>query len=222
MPSFLGHPRVNTVLLPPPVYATWNPAGTSGNITLSNWNLVADVTGPNTPNAYTLSASGGDSFDNGKRYFEIKIDSIGSTASSISVGFADSELDPSGNDIGDLPWGYAWRADGYREHSGNAVPLGVSANSGDVVMFAIHAYIASDIAKSDMWFGMNGNWFGSGDPASGLNPSFIGAIASVATDWGFRASLKTNGDRVVANFGGAAFLYPAPFGFSKGWGINVK
>ncbi|MEQ8816566.1 MAG: hypothetical protein RLO51_26255 [Thalassobaculum sp.] len=221
MPSFLGHPRVNTVLLPAPVYATWNPAGTNPNITLSDWNLTAQVTGPNTANAYTLSASGGGNFDDGKRYFEVRTVSLGGAAGSISIGFADSDLDPGGAELGDLPWGYAWRGDGVKKSNGIANSLGVVLVPGSIIMIAISSYVYLGQATAKIWFGENGVWFDGGNPSVNENPAFDGAIASSATDWGVRASLKTNGDRIMANFGGSPFMYNPPSGFSAGWGLGV-
>lgn len=221
MPSFLGHPRSAGILVPAPIYGTWNPAGTSPNVALTNWNLTAEVTGPNAPDAYTLAASGGYDFDLGKRYFEVRVISIGGLASSISIGFADSEPDPGGDELGDLPWGYAFRGDGYKENSGNALAIGSAINAGDILMFAIRAYLEGEISKANVWFGVNGTWFSGGNPATDVNSAFSGAIAQFATDWGVRASLKTNGDKLMANFGGAPFAYVVPSGFSSGWGQHI-
>lgn len=221
MPSFLGHPRATTILLPPPVYATWNPAGTNPNITLSNGNLTAEVTGPNAPDAYTVSASSGDSFDSGKRYFEIEIGAIAGSPAHVSIGFADSDIDPAGDELGDLQWGYAWRLDGYKENNGNSVVYGSPASAGDVLMLAIHGYIDGQIAKADIWYGVNGIWFDGGNPSIGVGSAFSGAIAPFSTDWGVRASVRNTGDKLTANFGAAAFDFSVPSGFGAGWGKGI-
>jgi hypothetical protein len=182
---------------------------------------MAQVTGPTAPVAYTLSASSGDSFDDGNRYFEVRIDALVGATSSISIGFADSDLDPSGNELGGWSWGYAWRADGHSVNNGVATPLGTAAVVGDIVQLAVSAYNDGGLAKANIWFGLNGSWFDGGNPESNLNPAFSEAIAASATDWGVRATLRTNGDRLIANFGGSPFVYPIPNGFSSGWGIGI-
>lgn len=220
MPSFLGHPRATTVVVPAPVYATWNPAGTNANITLSNGNLTAEVTGPTAGTAYGVSATSGYNFDAGKRYVEIAIDNISGAASGISIGFADTDQAVVG-ELGDMTYAYAWRADGYTESAGDTSALGGAAGNGDVVQLALHAYHEAGTAKAKIWFGVNGMWLGLGDPGAGSNPSFDGAVAPLATDWSIRATLKEPGDRLIANFGASTFAYGVPEGFSSGWGANI-
>ncbi|MEQ9329978.1 hypothetical protein [Thalassobaculum sp.] len=220
MPSFLGHPRVNTVLLPAPVYATWNPAGTNPNITLSNGNLTAELTGSTPATAYGTSASSGFNFDNGKRYIEIIIDNISGFSSSIAFGFCDTNQ-VGGFELGDLEYAYACRADGNIESNGVVNSLGSSIGAGAVVQLAIHAYIEAGVAKANIWFGVNGTWLGSGDPVGGGNPAFAGAVAPLATDWAVRATMQTPGDRITAGFSPGAFVFSAPAGFTAGWGANL-
>lgn len=204
----------------PPVYSTWNAAGTNPNITLSNGNLTAEVTGSTAGTAYGASAVGS-SFDTGKRYLEIEIDAIAGSAAGISIGFSDTDQ-TLGADLGDAAYGYAWRADGYKENNGSASALGSSASAGDIIMLAIEGLGDSGgQATANIWFGKNGTWFGSGDPATGANPAFSAAAAPIATDFGVRATLKTTGDRLIANFGASAFAYSVPAGFGAGWGQNI-
>jgi len=220
MPSFLGHPRAKTIQLPTPVYATWNPAGTNANITLSNGNLTAELTGTPPSTAYGTSAGPSDNFDNGKRYVEFRIDNIAGSSSGIAVGLSDTGQTP-GLELGDLQYAYAWRADGYKESNGNAVGLGVSAVAGDVIRMAIDAYSYNGQDLVDIWFGLNGSWFGGGDPANGTGAAFVGASAPIATDWTIRATLKSVGDRITASFGANSFMYSVPIGFVPGWGNNL-
>jgi len=222
MPSFLGHPRATRILVPAPVYATWNPAGTSASIAISNGNLTAEVIGSSSSNAYAVSASSGHDFDNGKRYIEIQIDALGGSPASISIGFADSDQTFSGEELGALTFGYAWRADGFKVNGGSATDLGDPAAVGDILMLAIHAFNDGPTAKSDIWFGLNGIWLGTSNPVGGVNPAFSGAVASVAADWGIFATMKTAGDRLRANFGASVFAYTVPVGFSPGWGQGIN
>lgn len=220
MPSFLGHPRVMFIAQTPPVFATWNPAGTDDNITLSDGNLTGHVSGPTAGTAYGMSATSGYNFDDGKRYFEIRIDNIAGSPSGISVGFSDTDQMVSG-ELGDMTYAYAWRADGYRKSAGVATVFGSGAVNGDVIQLAIHAYIDGGSARAKIWFGKNGVWFGSGNPALSVSPAFDGVIAPIATDWGVRATMKVSGDRLTGNFGSSPFLYGVPSGFGSGWGIGI-
>jgi hypothetical protein len=220
MPSFLGHPRANTIQLPAPVYATWNPAGTDANIALSNGNLTAEVAGPTAGTAYGTSATPGGSFDNGKRYIEIGVTSIVGSASGMAIGFADTDQAVTG-ELGDMAYAYAWRLDGYKENAGVGSVFGSIATAGDIVQLAIHAYVEGGVAKANIWFGLNGVWFGAGDPASGVNPSFEEVVAPLATDWSIRSTLKVTGDCLFGNFGNAPFSYEVPVGFGSGWGFNI-
>ncbi len=218
MPSFLGHPRVNTVQLPAPVYATWNPAGTNPNITLFNGNLTAELTGSPPSTAFGTSATSGDSFDSGKRYVEIKIDNIAGSPSGIAFGFCDSDQGP-GYEFGDLTYAYAFRGDGYKESNGIADQIGAAVSVGSVIQMAIRAYVDLGEAKANIWFGVDGTWFAGGDPAGDSNPAFSAAVAPLATDWAIRATMKANGDRITASFQPGSFFYPTPVGFTPGWGF---
>lgn len=221
MPSFLGHPRATRILVPAPIYATWSPAGTNPNITLSNGNLTAEVTGASAATAYGASASAGDNFDDGKRYVEIEIGNIAGSASGIAIGFTDSDQAVDG-ELGDMVFAYAWRLDGFKESAGSTTALGSPAGSGDVLSIAIHAYVDGGTARAKIWFGVNGTWLGLGNPETGANPAFDGVVAPLATDWALRATMKQTGDRLVGNFGSGAFVHPVPTGFGSGWGMNIS
>lgn len=217
MPSFLGHPRATRILVPAPIYATWNPAGTNPNITLSNGNLTAEVTGASAATAYGATGVGGYNFDDGKRYIEIQIGNFTNTAAEISMGFKDTDQSPSG-ELGNGAHAYAWRADGSKVSNGSASTLGTPAAAGDVVMMAIHAYLDGGSARARIWYGKNGTWFNNGDPATGFTPAFDGVSAPLASDWNFAATMKATGDRVTLNSGGHVFSYAVPTGFDAGWG----
>lgn len=82
---------------------------------------------------------------------------------------------------------------------------------GPVLSSGAHLMVAYDEATGSLWFGMNGTWFASGDPATGTNPAYTGITGDVYpcesngtanTSWTFRA-----------NFGNTTFAYPAPTGF---------
>src|SRR5690606_11976385 len=83
---------------------------------------------------------------------------------------------------------------------------GLSAN--DVLMIAVK-YVNSTTLM--VWFGKNGTWFGSGDPATEANPS---ATLTMTGQPAFIASYHFSTAAVEHfNFGQRPFAYAAPSGF---------
>tara|TARA_R100001594_G_scaffold12264_1_gene27402 strand:+ start:7984 stop:11049 length:3066 start_codon:yes stop_codon:yes gene_type:complete len=78
-----------------------------------------------------------------------------------------------------------------------------TSSASDVVMLAL------DIDNNKIWYGVNGTWIASGDPAAGSNAS---STITSGIEWYPYAGSFT-GDPVV-NFGQKAFAYPIPTGFS--------
>lgn len=218
MPSFLGHPRVNTVTLPAPVYATWNPAGTNPNITLSNGNLTAELIVANGVGNFTGTQTGK---DHGNYYAEFKINNISEDTSTISFGLIDTNQSKSG-DLGSVVYAYAWRCDGKKESNNNFEEYGLVASSGSVVMLACRLYQSSGLDMADIYFGLNGVWFGDANPSLYYSPAYSGALAPLATDFLVGCTLRAVGDMVTANFGQDTFNYLVPSGFGRGWGDNIS
>lgn len=80
---------------------------------------------------------------------------------------------------------------------------GTALSINDVVM------VAYDAAAGKVWFGKNGTWFGSGDPAAGTNAS----ASSITTDGRFSTYHYSTAASIKANFGQRAFAYTPPTGF---------
>jgi len=89
----------------------------------------------------------------------------------------------------------------------NAVLTGVGAlSSGDVAMFAL------DLDNNKVWFGANGTWYNSGDPASGSNAIDSNVIqGTYAPIFGDDYGSDTSGG--TFNFGQFPFRYDPPSGF---------
>lgn len=90
--------------------------------------------------------------------------------------------------------------------SGSAL---AEVNAGDTVMMAI------DIGAAKVWFGLNGTWHASGDPAAGT-----GATASSIAAGTYRVKAvgyTTVAQVVTANFLAPQMTYGIPSGFSA-WG----
>ena len=181
-------------------YAVWNalgPGGTSTYGTLSNGNLDA-----------SLPASGRSLFqtifpESGKWYVEIKFVSGGGAGGGLRIGVINENN--IGKDLGSTADSWAYLADGRVYHNGSAPSYGVSSSPGDLLMIAL------DIDAGKLWYGNDGTWMASGDPANGNNPS---QTFTAGQKMSFSAQSGSGTVQVVnANWGQRAWTYTAPSGF---------
>jgi hypothetical protein len=80
-----------------------------------------------------------------------------------------------------------------------------ASSAGDIFMVAV------DPTGGKIWFGKNGTWYASGDPANGTSPAFTGLPAelfAIVDLYGASGSQTVN-----ANFGQRPFLYTPPTGY---------
>ena len=105
----------------------------------------------------------------GKYYFEVEATITTQSYFSVGLGNAAAALYQYVGNTADS-WGY--RATGSVYTAGSATGVTTTAASGDVVMVAV------DIDTGDIWFGLNGTWFNSGDPVSGTNPIYSGVTGT--------------------------------------------
>jgi len=201
-----------------PVYDVWNAAGTDANITLSNGNLTATMNATPGGGKATRTQTGRDT---GYFYVEFTVANIASSAADLAVGLIDTNQTPNG-ELGDLTYGYAWRLDGYKENAGTASAYGSAATGSDVIMMAFKLYQSGGADVADIYFGLNGSWFGSSDPATETSPAFSAVTAALATDFLVACTMKTSGDSITANFGASTFAHTVPAGFGAGWGQNIS
>ncbi len=186
-------------------YTTWNPSDKTADTTLSGGNLILAM---NTPSGWKGARSilG---VSSGKWYWEIRINS--GSAGDIAYG-----LSKAGVPI-DNPFffgGSAGDGYGYNGPNGNKrdTPSGDSAygssfgsGGNDVLMTAL------DLDNGKIWFGLNGTWQASGDPAAGTNAAYTGVSGT------YYATLASYEEyNVTANFGATALTYTVPSGFNAG------
>jgi len=104
--------------------------------------------------------------------------------------------------------GYGAYDYGYAVHNGNkynnssSSSYGSTLTAGDILQIAVK--------DGKIWWGKNGTWFSSGDPAAGTNAAYTGITGNYL--FGFSNSAAST----VAcswNFGQRAFAYAAPSGF---------
>jgi hypothetical protein len=76
--------------------------------------------------------------------------------------------------------------------------------------------IAVDKGNNRVWFGRNGTWLNSGNPATNSNGYLINTSPLYAIV--YTPSPNGGTKQVTANFGNAPFQYTVPTGFTAGWG----
>ena len=107
----------------------------------------------------------------------------------------------------DYEWG-VYIGNGNKYHNDTGTSYGSALVSGDTVMCAL------DVDNGKIWFGKEGTWFASGNPAAGTNAAFT----NLPTDGTFMypmGNITTSvTDRWDYNFGQKAFTGTVPTGFS--------
>lgn len=183
-------------------FATLNPLnvgfGISGTGALKNGLLDWTVTGTGTKAWLATMA-----LTAGKFYCENTITAVGAGAGLGLVAEVDLPLTTNAAGVGAGPKGWVRQA-AVIWHNNSSAAFGSAITTGDVVMMAV------DIPGGKGWFGRNGAWEGSGNPAAGANPAFTFTPGSDA--W----YIAAQGIDTVAgtiNFGQRPYTYAAPSGF---------
>lgn len=172
-----------------------NPIG-NGSGTISNGNLRA-VT------ATTLPDVGNFAMQSGKWYWEVTL----TTASNPRVGVYDAgSALPTAGGLGGTALGWCIINGPSRIFNNNVATAYGSFNgsSGDVVM------LAYDANTGRIWYGANGTWFASGDPATNANPSQTGVTGKAIV----AATASGSGSNTFDyNFGQRPFAFSPPTGY---------
>ena len=181
-------------------FATLNPLDRHANVVLSEGNLqTVNTSGGGHYPIFTNMA-----FKSGKWYAEFKradgnnwkaaIMSIDHDAGSLNV---DSTVGNSTSPVNRA--GYGLNVDdGNKTHYDGSSFLNQSYGSeiGSILMWAF------DADNGKIWWGEDGTFFDSGDPAAGTNAAFTGIDTN--TNWTL-AFHTYNGHNLIANFGNAPF-----------------
>lgn len=191
-------------------FNTFDPANTGSAITLSGGNLTAtrSVNGISYNSSFGLP---GFTHSSGKYYCELKAILLGSNTSNNAFGIgtsaAISALSSNTSFIGSNSFGWSYFFTNGCFHSGSASGPTTGWVNGDVLMMAI------DITAGKVWWGINGVWLASGNPATGANPIFT----SVAGTLYPILTMFDNVSQVTANFGATAYAFTPPTGFATNW-----
>lgn len=191
-------------------YSVINPVSTLNGPTIQSGNL--EFVGVNT-SSYRI-ATGTIGSSSGKWYWEATINTAPGTGENASVGITSKSYAGAitnsylGNQA--TEWGLlldSGPSNYFKSHS-TLTSYSTAVSNGDVVQ------IAYDIDAGKIWFGRNGTWFASGDPASGANAAYTDLVAGTtyypAVDM-LVASPKT----FFVNFGQRSFSYTPPTGYKS-------
>jgi hypothetical protein len=170
-------------------------------LSLSNGNLTATTDG-----AYNYESVRATNYkSSGKFYFEVTATSL----AYLFIGICNATYSNTtlGNHPGVDTNGYGYWSYGYYYYNNSSIgTVPPSYVSGDKIM------VAYDMTAGYIWWGKNGTWTNSGNPATGANPIFTGltgnmypCISNYASAVGYNATI---------NFGNTAFAYTVPSGFS--------
>ena len=150
------------------------------------------------------SAKGTIGVSSGKYYFEYNVIS-GASYQAVGIHKTDVAM-PGVSGTGYIHSGssaWVYQTDGNLGHGNGFSNTGVTSSSGDVVM------VAFDVDAGKLWFGKNGTWFSSGNPATGANPSYSNITGTISP------AISIYGTQTGSfNFGARAFHSAAPSGFS--------
>jgi hypothetical protein len=180
----------------------------SGLITVANGNLQLSYTSSNYAQRF-----GNFRVNSGKWYYEWTVTNIGYP--SLQCGWFSGQAYPTftggaGQATGGSAVGFFGGSTLYvTTYSGGFVANTISSqtwSNGDVVMVAV------DFDAGKIWFGKNGSFYSSGNPASGTNPIDTWTASSSLNFAPWFVAYGTSTD-TYANFGQRPFAYTAPSGF---------
>ena len=100
-------------------------------------------------------------------------------------------------------------SDIYKNHNNSFTDTGINASANDIFNIAL------DMDNNKVYFGRNGTYFDSGDPAAGTNPTY----SSVSGDTHIYPAFSMNGnDTLQVNFGNAPFSISSGNSDENGYG----
>ena len=178
---------------------TWNSSDKAASITLSGGNLVAtNNNGTQGDVRGTASISGTQ-----KIYFEVTVTAT-DVNDDMEIGVGDGSFvltNPPRNQS------TAWTLYG---NNGNKCNSPTYTGYGSAYGLNAVVMVAVDMGAGKIWWGVNGTWIASGDPAAGTNYAFNNLTGTLYPV--FATGVNTNA--VKANFGATAFAYTPPTGFT--------
>jgi len=183
-------------------FATLNPITTATN-DLSEGNTVSDLDNGTTNTSTTQFSA------NGKWYAEFKVTDLAGSNSYIRIGVVSAEQNAV--DLGGQNETYAFLGDGRKYVEGSASSYGSALSVNDIVMVAL------DTDNNKVWYGANGTWFASGDPAGNSNESHA-IDAGPAYGFAIASGTSSASPEIQCNFGNPAFSISSGNADANGYG----
>jgi hypothetical protein len=175
---------------------TWNAATAPANaaLTLGNLRFAATNFGStNYKKVFATQATG----TSGKFYYEVQALTQAGSGNNISAGF-----DVTTNSPGEYASASLALEAPYSIFSGTIA-------SGETIMLAI------DIGAGKFWYGKQGTWAGSGNPATGLNPAatFTPGTSYMPAMYAVISIGNSNASAGLARFSASSWTYAPPTNF---------
>jgi hypothetical protein len=187
-------------------YATGNPLLSSNSVTFSNANLTVSCGG-----GAGVYRTGGATFavSSKKWYWEFLFDNTGGSCYGGVGDITQSKSTWESDTTINTNFWFVSAFNGNKINgNGGGVSYGSSFTTSDICMVAL------DCDNGKLWWGKNGTWFASGDPASGTNAAYTnlsGKTLTAAFQGGSGAGYT---NQYSMNFGQRPFTYTPPTGFN--------
>jgi hypothetical protein len=187
-------------------YATGNPLLSSNSVTFSNANLTVSCGG-----GAGVYRTGGATFgvSSKKWYWEFLFDNTGGSCYGGVGDITQSKSTWESDTTINTNFWFVSAFNGNKINgNGGGVSYGSSFTTSDICMVAL------DCDNGKLWWGKNGTWFASGDPASGTNAAYTnlsGKTLTAAFQGGSGAGYT---NQYSMNFGQRPFSYTPPTGFN--------
>ena len=183
-----------------------DPRHTSPHLDLTNNNLtVAMNAKPGTgQNCLSYSNKGKTA---GKWYLEVTYDLSDSDYLTFGVVEFGHSINIAGEDSypGDSVLSYGlYCGDGEIYNDGNNLEYGEAVTEDDILSMAL------DMDNGEIYWGLNGTWFDTGNPATRTNPAYTGLSGTKYPS----GSLLDDVAQYTVNFGASDFSHTVPVGFS--------
>jgi hypothetical protein len=185
-------------------YCIWSSADSAGGAVTANTGGL-EATRTSSTNSWA-AARGTMYVSSGKWYYEMTsgMPAAGFYSMGVSNSSFDTTTDPKGSSNAWVVYLY----DGTKYNGSSTAYGSGAAATTDVFQCAI------DLDNGKIWWGKNGTWFASGDPAAGTNAAFTNLTSqSVAPIAGVYGNSSSGG--AIANFGQRPFSYTPPTGFKS-------
>lgn len=207
-------------------YSTLNSVANTPSTTFSEGNLKATISGVHVTNYGTQL------FETGKWYFEAKA----TGGSKYTIGMTNVENASAYQQVSGTNNIVGYHANSYLKGDAIGLYYDTIRKNGSVVASGLHQWVTNDIAmvaidadNGKIWFGANGTWDNSGDPAAGsgnrttftTGQLYIPAISNEDCEWemNFGSPLYTISSGNSDGNGHGNFEYAVPNGF---YAINTK